>query len=68
MYGGLAGKTVTFNGESVTTLDLNGANQFVQPPRLLHGKGASTGHFIIFPRLMGVNGADETKVSYYLDR
>lgn len=68
MYGGLAGKTITFDGVDVTPLDLEGANQFVQAPLYLHGNGASTGHFIIFPRLMGIIGKDENKMSYYVDR
>ncbi|MFZ1806211.1 MAG: hypothetical protein WAU36_03260 [Cyclobacteriaceae bacterium] len=68
MYGGRSGKTVTFDGENVTTLDLGGADQFVQVPLLRHGNGASTGNFIIFPRLMGANGSDEMKMTYYIDR
>lgn len=68
MYGGLTGKTVTFDGVNLATLDLGGANQFVQVPLLRNGNGASTGNFIIFPRLMGANGSDEMKMTYYIDR
>ncbi|MBZ0244894.1 MAG: hypothetical protein K8H85_03005 [Cyclobacteriaceae bacterium] len=68
MYGGRSGKTVTFDGANVTLLDLNGADQFVQVPLLRHGNGASTGNFLIFPRLMGANGSDEMKMTYYVDR
>lgn len=68
MYGGLAGKTVQFDGEHVTEVDLGEANQLIIAPMGLYGNGAATGNFIIFPRLMGVLGKDEVLWRYYIDR
>jgi hypothetical protein len=68
MYGGLSGKTVTFDGESVKSLDLEGASFFVNPPLNLYGNGAATGNFIIFPRLMGGPVKNEGVVRYYIDK
>lgn len=68
MYGGQNGKTVQFDGEKVTEVDLGGATVFTQAPRGLYGSGAATGNFIIFPRLMGVVGKDEVLWRYYIDQ
>lgn len=68
MYGGLAGKTVQFDGENVTEVDLGGAELFTQAPIGLYGCGAATGSFIVFPRLMGIIGNDEVLWKYYIDQ
>ena len=68
MYGGLAGKTVQFDGEKVTEVDLEGATQLIIAPTGLYGSGAVTGDIIVFPRLMGVLGYDENSWMYYLDK
>jgi hypothetical protein len=59
---------VTFDGESVKSLDLEGASRFVNPPLKLYGNGAATGHFIMYPRLMGGAVRNEGVVRYYIDR
>tara|TARA_Y100001972_G_scaffold128729_1_gene191326 strand:+ start:1481 stop:2659 length:1179 start_codon:yes stop_codon:yes gene_type:complete len=68
MYGGLAGKTVQFDGENVIEVDLEGATMFTNAPTGLHGYGAATGNIIVFPRLMGAIGKDEVLWKYYLDK
>ena len=68
MYGGLASKTVQFDGEEVTEVDLEGATMFTNAPTGLYGYGAATGNIIVFPRLMGVIGKDEVLWRYYLNK
>lgn len=68
MYGGLAGKTVQFDGQEVTDVDLAGAEKFTQAPIGLYGYGAVSGNFIVFPRLMGIIGKDESLWKFYIDR
>ena len=68
MYGGLAGKTVKFDGESITEIELEGAEMFTQAPIGLYGNGgASSGQFIVFSRLMGILGKDEVLWKYYIN-
>ncbi len=66
MYGGLAGKTVYFDGQSVQPVDIGSANRFVNAPLGLHANGAATGNFIIYPRLMGSIGKEEAFMRFYL--
>nr|WKN38807.1 hypothetical protein K4G66_08835 [Tunicatimonas sp. TK19036] len=68
MYGGLAGETVTFDGEDVQAVDLEGATMYTNAPTGLYGSGGVTGNFILFPRQMGIIGKDEELFRYYIDK
>lgn len=67
MYGAQNSRTLVFDGTSLEELELNEANSFTGAPAGLIGNGAATGNFLIYPRLMGVNGRDEAKTIYYIN-
>ncbi|MDN4164549.1 hypothetical protein QWY31_03495 [Cytophagales bacterium LB-30] len=68
MYGCWENKTVQFDGEEVTEVDLEGATMFTNAPSGLFGNGAATGDIVVFPRLMGMLGQDEILWRYYIDK
>ncbi len=68
MYGGLSGKTVFFDGDRLSPIDLEGATQFVSPARNLYGGGAATGNLIIYPRLLNASAVVQLNNYFYLDK